>query len=47
MLVHACALICGGIDAHAACALAMTRPLTDDEEVRTALDGFVRAQFGT
>jgi nitric oxide reductase NorQ protein len=47
MLVHACALIRAGIGAHAACALAMTRPITDDEEVRTALDGFVRAQFGT
>ncbi|MFP3569622.1 CbbQ/NirQ/NorQ/GpvN family protein [Paraburkholderia sp. SIMBA_030] len=46
MLVHACALIRGGIDPHAACALAMTRPLTDDDEVRAALDGFVRAQFG-
>jgi nitric oxide reductase NorQ protein len=46
MLVHACALIRAGIEVHAACALAMTCPITDDEEVRTALDGFVRAQFG-
>ncbi|MBC8751843.1 nitric oxide reductase NorQ protein [Paraburkholderia sp. WC7.3g] len=46
MLVHACGLIRGGIDAHAACALAMTRPLSDDDELQTALDGFVRAQFG-
>lgn len=47
MLVHTCALIREGIDVHAACALAMTRPISDDEEVRSALDGFVRAQFGT
>ena len=46
MLVHACDLMRGGIEAHAACSVAMTCPLTDDEEVRTALDGFVRAQFG-
>ncbi|MFC6140082.1 CbbQ/NirQ/NorQ/GpvN family protein [Paraburkholderia silvatlantica] len=45
MLVQAAALIRSGIDAPAACALAMTCPLTDDDEVRTALDGFVRAQF--
>jgi nitric oxide reductase NorQ protein len=44
--VHACDLMRGGIEAHAACSVAMTCPLTDDEEVRTALDGFVRAQFG-
>ncbi|PLZ03198.1 AAA family ATPase [Burkholderia sp. WAC0059] len=46
MLVHACALIRAGIDAPAACSLAMTCPLTDDDEVKAALDGFVRAQFG-
>jgi nitric oxide reductase NorQ protein len=46
MLVHAGALLRGGIAARAACELAMTRPITDDDELRTALDGFVTAQFG-
>ncbi len=46
MLVHAGGLITQGISPHDACALAMLAPLTDDDDLLAALDGFVEAQFG-
>jgi nitric oxide reductase NorQ protein len=47
MLIHAAGLISQGIDPHAACRIAMTRPISDEEDVLHALDGFVEAHFGT
>lgn len=46
MLIHAGGLIAEGIDAHDACRLAMTTPLTDDPDLLGALDGFVESYFG-
>lgn len=46
MAIHAGGLIAEGIGAHAACRLAMTSPVTDDEDMQRALDGFVEAYFG-
>lgn len=46
MLVRAAGLISSGIDAHASCRIALTRPMSDDEDVLHALDGFVDAYFG-
>ena len=47
MLIHAGALIGAGIKPQEACKLALTRPITDDTDVLTALDGFIDAYFGT
>lgn len=46
MLVRAGSLIAGGIAARAACRLAMTCPISDDDDMLRALDGFIEAQFG-
>jgi len=46
MLIHAGALIGGGIPPHSACRLAMTKPISDDDDVLRALDGFIEAYFG-
>jgi nitric oxide reductase NorQ protein len=46
MLVRAGGLISSGIDVHASCRIALTRPMSDDEDVLHALDGFVDAYFG-
>ena len=46
MLIHAGALIAQGIEVHAACKLAMTTPITDDEDMQSALSGFIEAYFG-
>lgn len=46
MLVRAGALIAGGIAPHLACHLAMTKPISDDDDVLKALDGFIEAYFG-
>jgi nitric oxide reductase NorQ protein len=46
MLIHAGGLIAHGIDPHASCRIALTRPISDDEDVLHALDGFVEAHFG-
>jgi nitric oxide reductase NorQ protein len=46
MLVRAGELIANGIDAHASCSIALTKPMSDDEDVLHALDGFVEAHFG-
>ncbi|HCE08221.1 MAG TPA: AAA family ATPase [Oxalobacteraceae bacterium] len=47
MLIHAGALISGGIRPHSACQLAMTKPISDDDDVLRALDGFIEAYFGS
>ncbi|WP_028223726.1 CbbQ/NirQ/NorQ/GpvN family protein [Paraburkholderia oxyphila] len=46
MLIHAGALIERGIAPRRACQLAMTKPITDDEAMLHALDGFIEAYFG-
>ena len=46
LLINAGGLIAEGIEGHAACRLAMTAPVTDDEDMQRALDGFVEAYFG-
>ncbi|MBI5068633.1 MAG: CbbQ/NirQ/NorQ/GpvN family protein [Deltaproteobacteria bacterium] len=45
MLIYAGSLIGQGVDPGAACRLALVRPLTDDPDLREALDGVVRAFF--
>lgn len=47
MLIRAGELIVNGVDAHASCRLALTSPMSDDEDVLHALDGFVDAYFGS
>jgi nitric oxide reductase NorQ protein len=47
MLVHTAGLISQGVDARAACRMAMTCPISDDEDVLRALDGFVEAHLGS
>jgi nitric oxide reductase NorQ protein len=46
MLIRAGSLIRGGIEPLAACRLAMTKSLTDDEDMLRAFDGFIEAYFG-
>lgn len=46
MLIYAGALIRDGVLPKDACKLAMTRPITDDEDLYKALDGFIEAYFG-
>ncbi len=46
MLIHAGALIYAGISAREACRLAMARPITDDPDMLSAIDGFIDAYFG-
>jgi nitric oxide reductase NorQ protein len=46
MLIHAGSLIHAGIGARDACRLAMARPITDDPDMLSALDGFIDAYFG-
>lgn len=45
MLVHAARLIAGGIAPLAACRVALVRPLTDDPDMRDALDAAVTTYF--
>jgi len=45
MLVCAAQLIAGGVAPRPACDVALVRPLTDDPDMRDALDGTVRAFF--
>lgn len=47
MLVHAAGLIDIGIEPVDACRLAMAKPITDDPDVLSALDGFIDAYFGS
>jgi len=46
MLINAGGLIQAGISARDACRLAMARPITDDPDMLSALDGFIDAYFG-
>ncbi|MBL8488824.1 MAG: CbbQ/NirQ/NorQ/GpvN family protein [Rhodocyclaceae bacterium] len=45
MLVYGAALMRDGVAARDACRLAMTRPITDDEALYRAMDGFIEAYF--
>lgn len=45
MLVHAGALIARGVDPVAACRVALVRPITDDPDMRDALDAAVATFF--
>jgi len=45
MLIHAGRLISRGVDARAACAMALIRPITDDPDMRDALDAAVATWF--
>lgn len=45
MLIYAASLIRQGVNASAACRVALVRPLTDDPDLREALDGVVKAFF--
>jgi nitric oxide reductase NorQ protein len=47
MLIRAASLILAGIAPLAACRLAMTKSVTDDEDMLSALDGFIEAYFGS
>lgn len=46
MLIHAGRLIARGIDATAACRLAIIAPISDDLDAREALEALLRAEFG-
>lgn len=46
MLIHAGLLIADGIRPHDACALAMVKSITDEEDMIQALNGFIEAYFG-
>jgi nitric oxide reductase NorQ protein len=45
MLIYAGSLIARGVDAHAACRVALVRPITDDPDMRDALDAAVTTFF--
>ena len=45
MLVHAASLIAGGVAPVAACRVALVRPITDDPDMRDALDAAVTTFF--
>ncbi|MCB1387768.1 MAG: CbbQ/NirQ/NorQ/GpvN family protein [Rhodobacteraceae bacterium] len=45
MLIHAGRLIAGGVEARAACSMALVRPITDDADMRDALDAAVATWF--
>jgi len=45
LLVYAAQLIAKGIDTHAACQMALVRPLTDDPDMRDTLDAAVSTYF--
>lgn len=45
MLVYAGQLIAGGVTAAAACSVALVRPITDDADMRDALEAAVKAFF--
>lgn len=46
MLVRAGLLVSDGMNTRAACRMALTQPVSDDDDVLEALDGFVDAFFG-
>ena len=45
LVVYAATLIRQGIDARAACRMAMVRPITDDTDIRESLDHAIDAVF--
>ncbi len=45
MLIYAGSLIAKGVNAHAACRVALVRPITDDPDMRDALDATVTTFF--
>jgi nitric oxide reductase NorQ protein len=45
MLIYAGSLIAKGVDAKAACRVALVRPITDDPDMRDALDAAVSTFF--
>ncbi len=45
MLIHAGRLMARGVDPRAACSMALTRPITDDPDMRDALDAAVATWF--
>ena len=45
MLIHAGSLIAHGVDAQSACRVALVRPITDDPDMRDALDAAVTTYF--
>lgn len=45
MLIYAGSLIAKGVEAHAACRVALVRPITDDPDMRDALDAAVSTFF--
>ncbi|MCW5619612.1 MAG: CbbQ/NirQ/NorQ/GpvN family protein [Burkholderiales bacterium] len=45
MLIYAGQLIAGGVEPEAACSVALVRPITDDPDMRDALDAAVKAFF--
>ncbi len=46
LLTYAATLIKGGVEAKAACRMAMVRPITDDVDIRDTLDHAIDATFG-
>lgn len=46
LLVYAATLIKGGVEAQAACRMALVRPITDDADIRDTLDHAIEATFG-
>ncbi|MDQ6971872.1 MAG: CbbQ/NirQ/NorQ/GpvN family protein [Mariprofundaceae bacterium] len=46
LLTYAAALIKGGVEAKAACRMALVRPITDDADIRDTLDHAIDATFG-
>jgi nitric oxide reductase NorQ protein len=45
MLVHAGSLMARGVEPVAACRVALVRPITDDPDMRDALDAAVTTYF--
>ena len=45
MLIYAGSLIAQGVEEHAACRFALVRPITDDPDMRDALDAAVATFF--
>lgn len=45
LLVYAATLIKNGVEAKAACRMALVRPITDDADIRDALDHVIEATF--
>jgi nitric oxide reductase NorQ protein len=45
MLIYAGSLIAQGVEEHAACRFSLVRPITDDPDMRDALDAAVATFF--